>query len=379
MLENNLSCSSVSCCGRKDLEGLPSYRNDTSLRSLLDSEMHQDLVSPDDLAFLAMDKIETLLIEGLRIQSGFTDDETPARISARPFQCVSACGQRRSKLDGSCSSEGLKELQFMDRPETATDVVGLMDLSITLENWLRLDAGIINDDDQNGQHIMKTLVAHGANYADIVERLSKDINSGTSSKDMGLFSNKLVVALMVQLRDHLRDYEPVGGPMMCVMEVERFFIETARDTASEMSSVNKENEPLQAQDDSHETNQGQEKADKRNIIHAFKISAIHLLGVNSEPNKMQFWGTTTQQQSGSRWLLSSGMGRNFKLPISKSKAIVTFSSPGTKARIDDILWSISSDIHGEGMISASIASSSHKRNPDVVIPNPTINSHIRYS
>ena len=344
------SCGSVSCCRRNDPEGLPSYPNNSSLRSLLDFEMHQELVSPDDLAFLAMDKIETLLIEGLRIQSGFTDGETPRRIGARPFHCVSACGPRRPNRDGSCSSEGLKELQFIDRPETANDVVGLMDLCITLKNWLKLDAGNINDDDDpNGRHIMKTLVAHGANYADIVERLSVN-KSGVSSKEMGLFKNKLVVALMVQLRDHLRDYEPVGCPMMCIMEVERFFIDTARDTVSEMSCINKENETLQAQG---------------HRVHAFKLDDIHLLGVNSEPNRMQFWGTTTQQQSGSRWLLSSGMGRNFKLPISKSKAIVTFSS---KAPTGDILWSISSDIHGEGMISASTASSSYKRNFDVVIP-----------
>ncbi|XP_038884619.1 protein PLASTID MOVEMENT IMPAIRED 1-RELATED 1-like [Benincasa hispida] len=377
MIENNVLCSSVSCCERKDLEGLPSCKKDSSLQSLMNSEMHQDLVSPDDLACLAMEKMETLLIEGLRIQSGLTNDETPARISARPFHCLPARGRRHSNSDSSCRLEGLKELQFMDRPNTAGDVVGLMELSITLEHWLSLDAGNINDDDKNGQHIMKTLVAHGANYADIIERLSKDINSGISSNELGLFGNKLVVALMVQLRDHLRDYEPVGGPMMCVMEVERFFINTARDTASEMSSANNGNEPLQAQEDSHETNHSQQKADGH-FVRAFKISAIHLLGVNSVPNKMQFWGTTMQQQSGSRWLLSSGMGRNFKLPLSKSKAIVQFSSLGTKAPAGDILWSISSDIH-EGMISKSLASSSHKRNPDIVILNQSINLHIRCS
>ncbi|XP_008445518.2 protein PLASTID MOVEMENT IMPAIRED 1-RELATED 1-like [Cucumis melo] len=378
MIEHNMLCSSVPCCERKDIEGLPSHHKDSSLRSLMNSEMHQDLVSPDDLALRAMEKIETLLIEGLRIQSGLTNDETPARISARPFHCLPACRLRRSNLGGSCSSEGLKELQFMDRPDTTGDVVGLMDLSLTLEHWLRLDAGNINDDDQNGQHIMKTLVAHGANYADIIERLSKDINSGISSKELGLFGNKLVVALMVQLRDHLRDYEPVGGPMMCIMEVERFFINTSRDTASETSSVNNGKEPLQTQEDSPETNPTQVKADKGHFVRAFKISAIHLLGVNSVPNKMQFWATTMQQQLGSRWLLSSGMGRNFKLPLSKSKAIVQYSSLGTKAPIGDILWSISSEIH-EGMVSASSGLSSHKRNPDVVIPNQSINLHIRCS
>lgn len=184
---------------------------------------------------------------------------------------------------------------------------------------------------------------------------------------------------MVQLRDHLRDHEPVGGPMMCVMEAERLFINTARDTASETSNVNNGSEPLQAQEDSHETNKSQEKADEGHFIRAFKISAIHLLGVNSVPNKMHFWGTMTQQQSGSRWLLSSGMGRNFKLPLSKSKAIVQYSSLGTKAPTGDILWSISSDMQNNGMISATSALSSHKRNPDVVIPKQSTNLHIRCS
>ncbi|KAJ6382646.1 hypothetical protein OIU77_031143 [Salix suchowensis] len=45
-------------------------------------------------------------------------------------------------------------------------------------------------------------------------------------------------------------------------------------------------------------------------------------GLNTEPGKTQHWVTKTQQQSGTRWLVASGMSKSYKQPFSKSKAIV---------------------------------------------------------
>ena len=61
------------------------------------------------------------------------------------------------------------------------------------------------------------------------------------------------------------------------------------------------------------------------FISRFKISGVHVAGFNVEPNGRGMLINPRQLQSGSRWLLSSGMNRTSKCPFSKSNQNHPFS------------------------------------------------------
>lgn len=117
---------------------------------------------------------------------------------------------------------------------------------------------------------------------------------------------------------------------------------------------------------------GEDKENSR--FEEFKITEIHVAGLNCEPGKKQLWGTRTHQQSGCRWLHSSGLGKINKNPLLKSSAIVRSSSRMTrKLRSEDTLWSISSHVHSEGDKWKDLSMLNlHARNPDIVFPDETI-------
>lgn len=82
----------------------------------------------------------------------------------------------------------------------------------------------------------------------------------------------------------------------------------------------------------------------------FCINEVHVAGLKTEPGKKKLWGTTAQQQSGSRWLLANGMGKSNNQTFMKSKTIsnkpATLST--TNAKRGDKIWSISSRLFGTG-------------------------------
>ncbi|CAN0918488.1 Protein PLASTID MOVEMENT IMPAIRED 1-RELATED 2 [Linum grandiflorum] len=250
-------------------------------------EMGSEYVTLKDLVPLALDKIEGLTIEGLKIQSGMSEEKAPASIYAE---------------SGRRESNGLS--------------VGLLDLSVTLEEWLRIDAGIARDGVQVSEQRRAVLGAHRAKSINIV-----DGNLGSTARH-SVLGNNLTVGFMMQLRDPLRDYEPVGASMLALIQVER----------NEEGSI------------------------------GFKICDVHVCGLNTIPGSRQLWGTKIQQQAGVRWLLASGLSSNSnRCSVSKSNAIVV-SRPKQMTKVvsgGDILWSISS-----GWDEAA----GFLRNPDVVFP-----------
>lgn len=77
-----------------------------------------------------------------------------------------------------------------------------------------------------------------------------------------------------------------------------------------------------------------------------------------------------QLQSGSRWLLSSGMNRTSKRPFSKSSAITKPSSQLLQKQTCDTLWSISSEVQSAAARWKHFgAQNIHVRNPDIAFPN----------
>ena len=169
-----------------------------------------------------------LSIEGLRIHSGMSDMDAPSNISAQSIGDISTLRGKGVDISGSLGLEGTGGLQLQDIKESGDDDdEGLMSLSLSLDEWMRLDSGEIDeDDDQISVRTSKILAAHHANSLESIRGGSKgERRRGKgSSRKCGLLGNNFTVALMVQLRDPLRDYEPVGAPMLALIQVERVFV-----------------------------------------------------------------------------------------------------------------------------------------------------------
>ncbi|KAG8471841.1 hypothetical protein CXB51_036135 [Gossypium anomalum] len=349
----------------------------SDLNSTSVNEMGSDYVALEDLAPLAMDKIEALSMEGLRIQSGMSDEDAPSNISARSIGEISALQGKGLGISGSLGLDGTAGLQLLDIKDSGDNVDGLMGLSLTLDEWMRLDSGDIDDEDQISERTSKILAAHHATSLDSIRRGSK--GEKKRGKKCGLLGNNFTVALMVQLRDPMRNYEPVGAPMLALIQVERVFVPPKPKIYATVSALSNDN---QDDDDSEAATKEklkpeemkEEKASQEEGIPQYRITDVHVAGLKTEPSKKKLWGSTTQQQSGSRWLLANGMGKSNKHPLLKSKPGFKASTPSTtKVQPGDTLWSISSRIHGTGAKWKELAAlNPHIRNPNVILPNETI-------
>ncbi|KAD4180498.1 hypothetical protein E3N88_29089 [Mikania micrantha] len=329
----------------------------------------QEYVSLEDLAPLAMNKIEALSIEGLRIQSGMSDKDAPSNISPQSIGEISALEGKRVNFDGSLGLEGTGGLQLLDVKSSRNDggndddLDGIMGLSVTLDEWMRLDSGELDDGDEISERTSRILAAHHA--SDLMRARS----GKRGSKKGGLLGNNFTVALMVQLRDPLRNFEPVGTPMLALVQVERVFVPPKPKIYSSIYSLwNKPEE----KEEVHEVKVEEKKVvteekevfvEESVLVPQFKITDVHVAGVKTEPgsNKKPIWGSNAkQQQAGSRWLVANGMGKkNAKHPLMKSKA-----GGGSDKSSSGSLWSISSK--GKGKVDPPV------RNPNVIIPNETV-------
>ncbi|XP_057969758.1 protein PLASTID MOVEMENT IMPAIRED 1-RELATED 1 [Malania oleifera] len=368
--------------GRKKVKGNSSLSRPTNdiKSSSRGHKMDSEYVSLEELAPLAMDKIEALSIEGLRIQSGMSDEDAPSNISSQSIGEISALEGKRGDISGSLGLEGAAGLQLLDIKDTGNEDDGMMSLSLTLDEWIRLDSGEIDDGDQISERTSKILAAHHANCRDLIRGGSKrEKKRGKgSSRRCGLLGNNFTVALMVQLRDPLRNYEPVGTPMLALIQVERVFIPPKPkiySTVSELRRNNDEDETELVANEDKKKKTKEENTGEEEGIPQFKITEVHVASLKTEPGKKKLWGTSTQQQSGSRWLLANGMGKSSKHPFMKSKAVTKSTAPAatTKVQSGDTLWSISARVHGKGGKCKELAAlDPHIRNPNVIFPNETL-------
>ncbi|CAA6660903.1 unnamed protein product [Spirodela intermedia] len=308
------------------------------------SKVGHDYVSLEDLAPLAIEKIEALSIEGLRIQSGMSDKDN----------CISL------GLDGAAG------LQLLDIEDCVDEVDGLMGLSITLDEWMKLDSGII-DEDQISDRTSKILAAHHATSTEMVPGGCKGDRRGRSSgRKWGLLGNNFTVALMVQLRDPLRNYEPVGTPMLSLIQVERVFVPPKpRIYCTVSDGGNSE----QAEEPEATVKAAETKEEEEAVSPQFKITGVHVAGLKTDPGERKIWGSSNHQQSGSRWLLANGMGKANKHPLMKSKpSQASTSQHNAKAQPGEALWSISSRFHGKGSKWKELPSlNPHRRNPNIIL------------
>lgn len=346
---------------KKDSEDLLFHQSSGHLNSTsIIDDVGLGFVFMEDLAPLAMDEIASLTLEGLRIQSNLSDNEAPSSI--RP---------QFSDVFGSNTARALKH--WCGKGSDGGDGE-LVELSVSPDEWLRLDAGDFSNNPETKERITKILAVHHAKSLDLD---SSGLETGQERSELlgrecGQLCNNLTLTLRVQLRDPLRDYEMVGISMLILIQLERSYAPVEQYTCSRASERNSssENEPKE-QLIQEEIFAGENKGGiLRQAVSQFRITAIHVAGFNIGPNDDQIWGTKRQQQAGSRWLLSSGMeGRN-KGPFSKSNAIIR-SSSHIKRNMQprDVLWSISSDFHNRDSNCEELAASNvHIRNSDIIFP-----------
>ncbi|GAB2267750.1 hypothetical protein Dimus_002731 [Dionaea muscipula] len=330
--------------GKRRVKGRSSRRsrlNKPPNPSLPQDDAGSEYVSLQDLAPLAMDKIEALSIEGLRMQSGLSEEQHSSSSSSRH----GGVGQFPvHEATGSVGMEGAVGLQLLDLKagnKGGGEDDGLMDLSISLDEWIRLDSGEV-DEDQISERTSRVLAAHHAatSSTDLTCK-GKGQGPGPGRRRCGLFGNNFTVALMVQLRDPLRNYESVGTPMLALIQVERVFVppkpKIHSTVVAQVKAIDGEEE--EEDDDDEVVPELVAKVEVEKIIQEeeevvpqYKIAQVHLAGLKNEPgnNKNRLWGGKIQQQSGSRWLIANGMGKSNKHPLLKSRAITKSS-----------LWSIS--------------------------------------
>ncbi|XP_019161914.1 PREDICTED: protein PLASTID MOVEMENT IMPAIRED 1-RELATED 1-like isoform X2 [Ipomoea nil] len=295
-------------------------------------EVDLDYVSPEDLVPLALTKVEPLTIEGLRIQSDMSDSEAPS--------CI------RHWSHGVLNTREASGLQHENLKENDGDIDELVNLSLSLDEWMRLDAGCFNDELEITEQLTKILAAHSSAPIDLSNlQLARDDETVDSlGQNYGLLNRTFTLALRVQLRDPFRDAEMVGTPMLVLIQVERSY------PLEEHIHVN----------GSEKNFDGEEDSMNEHTFPRFRISEIHVAGLNVENSDEKICGMKRHKQSGSRWLLSSGIGRMNKHPFSTSNAIVKSSlqlQTKRKTSPGDILWSVE-------LASLNI----HVRNPDIIFP-----------
>lgn len=315
-------------------------------RSDLD-EIDSDLASFENIVPVAIRNFEGLLIEGLRIQSGLPDQESPSQVG---IQFVgSSAADKATEVCVNFGSERTSGLQVLAVDE-------LVRYSLSLEDWMRIDVEGFDTDSGTDENSLKLLAAHCTG--------SLELSSG---RDYVTSNKNFIMGLKVQLRDPLRDNEMVGSSMLAMIEVER--IPSPKLPCTSGKILNDETDGLDERLVEEIVGSEQKRWIFEKGIPQFKFSKVHITGLNTSLGK-ELWGTNKQQQSGSRWLLSSGLGRTNKNHIYKSKAIVQSSSRIMRMVWPaDVLWSISSHTQGEAATWDEIVGlHAHIRNPDIIFP-----------
>lgn len=311
-------------------------------------QIDSDYVSIEDLVPMVVTSIEGLLVEGLKIQSGLPDQEPPSSIRIL-LSGTSTSSRKASELSTNFSFERVSGLTILDSDE-------LIKCSLPLEEWLRLDSCQLHIEEDNHENMSKIFAAHCAKPIVSGNEELKWDDQMLKLLDMsgGAFGEDFIMGFKVQLRDPLRNYEVVGSPMLALVQVNR-------------ASSSPQPELIKRADEGADSEKNRE-----NICQPiFKVLDVHLAGFNlTRHGTKPVWGSSRQHQSGSRWLLSSGMARSKKSPVSNSNFLVRSSSGLVrKVKSEDVLWSISVPIEGEAATwDERVALNVHVRDPDIIFP-----------
>lgn len=327
-----------------------------------------ECVSLEDLAPMAIQQIEALAMEGLKIQSDMTEDEAPYALNTFSMESQAGVGDvsRQPSMGTLKGVTGVHLLKGAKVPaETSGGGSGLMDMAISLDEWMLLDAGLY-DETETKKDTLAIMAAHHAVHQELVHsgddeksRGGRKRQASSSKGTWGCMGNTLTIAMLVQLRDPLRNNEAIGAPMMAFVQAERMVMPPKPRVGKTVSM--KGNSEVEEADSEPEQQ--------------FKITGVHLAGLKApQEDKKPGWGSQKQQQTGSRWLIANGMSKSSKShPLLKSKPTTAPTSGKVKVKQGESLWSISARVHGSGSKWKDIMKlNPHIRNPDVIYENQTI-------
>lgn len=285
----------------------------------------------EDLAPMAMLKIEALALEGLKIQADMADQDAP--------YCVEPLADEENHRR--TSQGGIPSLK---RGNSARHCrAGEGDL-MSLNEWICLDAGVGDEDAGEDQ-----TAAHNKTKPEEKSRGRRQ------SASRGVMGDTVTLSMLVQLRDPFRSNEPVGAPMMALVQAERVRA-SPKPTLGHRSS--------RRGSDNHENGESAESP-------KFKIVDITIAGLaptdSNSPsrNKLDIWNKPKQLAAGSRWLTAHGMAKPSK------SSTRTKPAPDAEAQGGDSLWSISARVHGSG----AKWRDSHIRNPTVIFTDSSIRTY----
>lgn len=353
--------------------GLATTSRGHSSRRNSNPNLDDTFMTLEDLAPMAMQKIEALALEGLKIQSDMAEEEAPYMVDPLSWQEMtaleggSASRRRGGKSGGISSLEGVTAMRLLEgSAETSGSNDDGLGMAISLDEWMRLDAGVYDENETN-DNTMALLATHQANHGEIVPGKQKNNEWSKGGADAtnlkgGLMGDTLTLAMLVQLRDPLRNYEPVGAPMMALVQAERVMVPpTPKVRLGRRISLKGNSED--SDEESNAPTQPQ-----------FKITEVTISGMQNseasanEKQKPASWGNQKQVQSGSRWLAASGMGKATKHPVLQSRSKVgplvpASSKPASSTVKADSMWSISSKTGSKWGAPAAPKT----RNPDVAM------------
>lgn len=333
---------------------------------------YDDYVSLEDLAPLAMQNIEALAIDGLKIQTDMAEEEAPSYLDAAAWGILEDL--KKQDKDSIGLSQGVAGMHFKNLQSGenfSSDVKhdGPLSMAITLEEWTKLDAGVLDDDANSNEKSLAILAAHNAHHQDW-ELINRGETKRGHTRRGGNMGSTLMIAMLVQLRDPLQNFEPVGAPMMALIQAERVMVPPKLRVGRIVSTKG----------NSEDDDEVKETAVQKEEVPQFKLTGVHMSGLKTADDEAKVgkgaivekksWGSQKQLQSGSRWLVAQGMGKASKHSLLKSKPAPPSQ---TKVKPGETLWSISARVHGSGHKWRDLAAlNPHIRNPDVIFTNDTI-------
>ncbi|XWS56310.1 hypothetical protein CRYUN_Cryun09bG0075000 [Craigia yunnanensis] len=211
--------------------------------------VNENPLTAEEILAFSLQKIEGMAVEALKVQAEMAEEEAPFDVSAIIGKTVTGSGKDQ------------------DQPLVS---------AIPLENWIK-------------------------NYS----LFSSEAQLGDPET--------LMLAVVVQLRDPLRRYEAVGGPVLALIHA------TGADT----------------------------KANKYDEEKRFKVTSLHIGGLKVRTaGKRNIWDTERHRLTAMQWLVAYGLGKSGR----KGKPVVS--------REKDMFWSVSSRITVDMWLKTM-------RNPDV--------------
>eukprot|EP00250_Pteridium_aquilinum_P002267 c12464_g1_i1 orf=170-3163(+) len=334
---------------------------------------YDDYVSLEDLAPLAMQNIEALAIDGLKVQADVTEEDAPSYLDAAAWGILGDAKKgNKDNFHLSHDVAGMRfdKLRLGESSPSDANEGGPLSMALTIEEWSKLDAGILDDDTKSKERSLALLAAHNADCRDW--QLASKEGKGHSRR-RGNMGNTLMIAMLVQLRDPLQNFEPVGAPMMTLIQAERVMLPPKPRIGRSVTVTGNS----EVDDELIETIAQKEEPPQ------FKLTGVHMSGLKSLDDEAtsgrgpeipkKGWGSQKQLQSGSRWLAAQGMAKGSSKPsLLKGKAAPPPPAQ-TKVKPGETLWSISARVNGSGHKWRDLAKlNPHIRNPDVILPNDTL-------